>query len=93
MAIGQDLFEVVGYVEYFQPCYDLLRPRGRMSITTPVPETDWIRQVTEVLELSRKRTSPHSNLVRLLTVPLFEQKQIEIIIGLGQWAIFHRAPR
>lgn len=81
-------FEVVEHVNCFQACFDLLRPNGKMLITTPVPETDWILKITESLGLNQKRTSPHDHLIHLRSVPHFRQKHIKIILGLGQWAIF-----
>jgi 2-polyprenyl-3-methyl-5-hydroxy-6-metoxy-1,4-benzoquinol methylase len=84
-------FEVVEHVDCFASCLDLLAPGGRMLITTPVPETDWILKITERLGLNQKRTSPHSNLVHLRKVPGFEKKDISIVLGLGQWAVFHKA--
>ena len=92
-AAGYDLiiaFEVVEHVDCFQACYDLLANGGKLLITTPVPETDWVLKITEALGLNQKRTSPHSNLVRLKSVPLFERKEVKIILGLGQWAVFHK---
>jgi len=81
-------FEVVEHVDCFQACFDLLKPGGKMLITTPLPETDWILRITEFLGLNQKRTSPHDHLIHLSRVPLFDQKDIRIILGLGQWAIF-----
>lgn len=81
-------FEVVEHVDCFQACFDLLKHGGRMLITTPVPETDWILKITEALGLNQKRTSPHDNLVHLNMVPLFPKKKIRIVLGLGQWAVF-----
>lgn len=81
-------FEVVEHVDCFQACFDLLKPGGRMLITTPVPETDWILKITESLGLNQKRTSPHDHLVTLKNIPLFSHKKISIILGLGQWAVF-----
>jgi len=81
-------FEVVEHVDCFAACHDLLREGGKMLITTPVPETDWILKITESLGLNQKRTSPHDHLVHLNRVKLFRQKDIKIILGLGQWAVF-----
>ena len=81
-------FEVVEHVDCFQACYDLLKPCGKMLITTPLPETDWILKIIESVGLCQKRTSPHNHLVRLKDVPIFSRKEIRIILGLGQWAVF-----
>jgi hypothetical protein len=81
-------FEVVEHVDCFDACYQLLRPGGKMLITTPVPEMDWLLKITESLGLNQKRTSPHDHLVDLQNVPFFNQKKIKIVLGLGQWAVF-----
>ncbi len=81
-------FEVVEHVDCFKACYDLLRPGGKMLITTPLPATDWILKIIETAGLSQKRTSPHNHLVRLKDVPIFSRKEIRIILCLGQWAVF-----
>jgi len=83
-------FEVVEHVDCFQACYDLLANHGRLLITTPVPERDWILKITEGLGLNQKRTSPHDHLVHLDRVPLFEKKDVKIVMGLGQWATFQK---
>lgn len=82
-------FEVVEHVDCFQECYDLLKPGGRMFITTPRPKTDWVLKVLEALGLNQKRTSPHDFLVDLTKVSVpFREKQVTLVGGLSQWAIF-----
>ena len=80
-------FEVVEHVDCFSSCHALLKPGGKMLITTPLPQTDWILKITESFGLNQKRTSPHDYLVDLRTVSIFPYKQISIIFGLGQWAV------
>ena len=81
-------FEVVEHVDCFRACHDLLRPGGRMLITTPVPHFDWAMKILEGLGLNQKRTSPHSNLVYLNQVNEFATKDICHILALSQWAVF-----
>ncbi len=81
-------FEVVEHVDCFPACYELLRPGGRLMITTPVPAMDWLLHVCEKLGLNQRRTSPHDHLVDLARVPYFEQKDVKIIHWVCQWAIF-----
>jgi 2-polyprenyl-3-methyl-5-hydroxy-6-metoxy-1,4-benzoquinol methylase len=81
-------FEVVEHVDCFQACYDLLKPGGRLAITTPLPHMDWLLKFLEALGLNQRRTSPHSNLVYLDRVPLFAHKEIRRVAGLSQWAVF-----
>lgn len=81
-------FEVVEHVDCFDACYQLLKQGGKMLITTPVPKMDWLLKITEGLGLNQRRTSPHDHLVDLRNVSAFANKSIEIVLGLGQWAVF-----
>jgi 2-polyprenyl-3-methyl-5-hydroxy-6-metoxy-1,4-benzoquinol methylase len=81
-------FEVVEHVDCFRACYDLLKPGGRMLITTPLPSRDWVMKLLERVRLNQKRTSPHDHLVDLTRVPLFRDKQVKIVGCLSQWGIF-----
>jgi len=83
-------FEVVEHVDCFSECYDLLKPGGRLMITTPLPCMDWFLKVLEFFGLNQKRTSRHDHLVYLKNVELFSDKKINIIAGLSQWAIFKK---
>ena len=64
-------FEVVEHVDCFKPCYELLKPGGKLMVTTPVPHMDWAMKLLETLGLNQKRTSPHDHLVYLSQAPLF----------------------
>jgi 2-polyprenyl-3-methyl-5-hydroxy-6-metoxy-1,4-benzoquinol methylase len=81
-------FEVVEHVDCFRACYDLLKPGGRMLITTPLPHRDWVMKALETCGLNQKRTSPHDHLVYLNQVPLFAEKRVKTVAGLSQWAVF-----
>lgn len=81
-------FEVVEHVDCFRECYDLLKPGGRLMLTSPVPQMDWVMKALEAVGLNQKRTSPHDHLVSFGKVPLFANKQIEVVGGLAQWGIF-----
>ena len=83
-------FEVVEHVDCFQECYDLLKPSGRLFITTPLPHADWLLKLLEALWLTQKRTSPHSNLVYLRSIPGFAKQEARNVFGIGQWGVFHK---
>lgn len=86
-------FEVVEHVDCFQACYDMLKPGGRMLITTPLPSMDWALRIMEALGLNQKRTSPHNHLVRLADVPGFEKTVLRTVGFLSQWAILTKPRR
>ena len=81
-------FEVVEHVDCFRACHDLLRPGGRMLITTPLPHRDWVMKALEAVGLNQRRTSPHDHLVYLDRVPLFAEKRVKVVAGLSQWGVF-----
>ena len=78
-------FEVVEHVDCFRECYDLLKPGGRLLLTSPVPRMDWAMKILEGLGLNQKRTGPHDHLVDFRNVPLFERREIKIVSFLSQW--------
>ncbi len=81
-------FEVLEHVNCIQACYDLLKPNGRLYMTSPMPEMDWLLLLLEKIGLNQKRTSAHSNLTHFKDISLFRSKQIRIMSGLSQWGFF-----
>ena len=81
-------FELVEHVNCFNECRELLKPGGKLMVTTPVPHMDWFMVFLEFLGLNQKRTSPHINLTYLKNVDCFSVKEIKIISYLAQWGIF-----
>jgi len=80
-------FEIVEHVDCWEACHSLLKPGGRMLVTTPLPHRDWILKLLEDLGLNQRRTSPHDRLVYLEKVPYFSRKDVRVVAGLSQWAI------
>ena len=80
-------FEVVEHVDLFAEAYDLLRPGGKLLLTSPVPEMDWAMKLLEAAGLNQKRTSPHDHLIDFRTIPAFEAIEIRRVAGLSQWGI------
>jgi predicted SAM-dependent methyltransferase len=83
-------FEVVEHVDCFGECFDLLKPGGRLMLTSPVPHMDWVMKTLEVLGLNQKRTSPHSQLIYFTKIPRFETVELKTKAGLSQWGILRR---
>ena len=81
-------FEVVEHVNCFKECYELLKPGGRLMLTSPVPHMDWVMKLLELIGLNQKRTSPHDHLIYFQNIPYFKTKDIRIIGFLSQWGIF-----
>ncbi|HXA10334.1 MAG TPA: methyltransferase domain-containing protein [Chthoniobacterales bacterium] len=83
-------FEVVEHTPCFKECHELLKSDGRLLVTTPMPQFDWLLNVFESLRLTQKRTSAHANLVSVKTVPGFVLERARYPFGLGQWAILRK---
>lgn len=86
-------FEVVEHDDLWQAFYDLLKPSGRLLLTTPAPSGDWFLKILEAISLNQKRTSAHSHLIDVRTVKLFEVVYYKRILGLSQWAILKKGIR
>lgn len=83
-------FEVVEHVDCFNACYDLLKPGGRLLLTSPIPHMDWAMKILETLRLNQKRTSPHDHLVYFRDVPYFQEKEIRVVALLSQWGVLYK---
>ncbi len=83
-------FEVVEHVDLFAEAFELLRPGGKLLLTSPIPERDWIMQLLEAIGLNQKRTSPHDHLIDFRTIPFFEPIALKRVAGLSQWGILRK---
>ena len=80
-------FEVVEHVDCFKQCFDLLKPGGKLLISSPVPHLDWVMRTLEVFRLNQQRTSSHDHLIYFREIPYFNQKDIKIVGLLAQWGV------
>ena len=83
-------FEVVEHVDIFPACEALLKPGGKLLVTTPLPRADWIMKLLENVGLNQKRTSPHSNLLYLKDVGGLQLISRRNVAGLSQWGVFEK---
>jgi SAM-dependent methyltransferase len=83
-------FEVVEHVDLVDECFDLLKPGGKLLLTSPVPSRDWVMKLLEIVGLNQKRTSPHDNLVDFRTLSPFEMEDYRVVAGLSQWGILRK---
>jgi 2-polyprenyl-3-methyl-5-hydroxy-6-metoxy-1,4-benzoquinol methylase len=84
-------FEVVEHVDIYPACEALLKKDGKLLVTTPLPHTDWIMQLLELVKLNQTRTSEHCNLHYLKPVNGLIIHSKKNIAGLSQWGIFAKA--
>jgi SAM-dependent methyltransferase len=83
-------FEVIEHVQLIRETFDLLKPGGKLMLTSPVPHFDWVMKIFEVVGLNQKRTSPHSNLVYFPHLPWYEMVDYRRLGGLSQWGILRK---
>lgn len=83
-------FEVIEHVPCFREMFDLLKPGGLLMLTSPMPSSDWLCWVLELLGLAQKRTSPHAHLIDFRRIPLFEPVQLRRVGLLSQWGILRK---
>lgn len=81
-------FEVVEHVDCWRASFDLLKPGGKMLVTTPLPHRDWILRMLETIGLNQRRTSPHDHLTDLHTIDVFSDRKVIVVAMLSQWAVF-----
>jgi len=85
-------FEVIEHGDFSLSFHELLKPDGRLFLTTPLPAMDPVCKVLEALRLLQRRTSPHDNLIDLRRFPRFEVIERRIKAGISQWGVLRPLP-
>ncbi|NUR62510.1 MAG: class I SAM-dependent methyltransferase [Catenulispora sp.] len=87
-------FEVIEHGDFYDALAALLKPGGKLMVTTPVPHLDWLCRVMERLGVNQRRSSPHTHLIYLRDLPpTFELQSYQIKGGMSQWGVFERVPQ
>jgi 2-polyprenyl-3-methyl-5-hydroxy-6-metoxy-1,4-benzoquinol methylase len=81
-------FEVIEHGDFAKAMYDLLKPGGKVFVTTPVPHMDWLCKTLETVGLNQHRTSPHTHLIYLEKVPHLHLADKQIKGLMSQWGVF-----
>lgn len=81
-------FEVIEHVDIVPDSLALLKPGGKLLLTSPVPHMDWLMKALEHAGLNQRRTSPHSNLTYFKTIRGFRTRSLRTVAGLSQWGVF-----
>lgn len=81
--------EMIEHVDCCKEIKEILKPKGTLIISTPVPRLDWLCFFFEQVNLFQKRTSPHSNLFYLTSVP-FKPVFTQALFGINQLGIFKK---
>lgn len=82
--------EVIEHVDCIDAIRDLLKPAGKLFLTSPVPHFDWICRLMEGVGLTQRRTSPHSNLTYFEKIPCFELVWLRRVAGIAQWGVLEK---
>jgi SAM-dependent methyltransferase len=86
-------FEVIEHGDFYDALAALLKPGGKLMVTTPVPHMDWLCRVLERLGVNQRRSSPHTHLIRLRDLPpSFDLRHYQVKGGISQWGVFERVP-
>jgi 2-polyprenyl-3-methyl-5-hydroxy-6-metoxy-1,4-benzoquinol methylase len=85
-------FEVLEHVDCMQDCFALLRPGGRLLVTSPYPPADWFLEKLEKWQLNQPRTSPHDHLTYFKEDEQFAIARMWRPLMMSQWCIFSRKP-
>ncbi len=80
-------FEVLEHVDCMDDCYALLRPGGRLMITSPYPPMDWFLEKLEKWKLNQSRITPHGHLTYFKDTPQFQVLRMWRPLGMSQWCI------
>jgi SAM-dependent methyltransferase len=85
-------FEVIEHVDCMDDCFALLKPGGRLLVTSPYPPADRLLEKLEKWKLNQPRTSPHDHLMYLKETNQFEITKMWRPLWMSQWCIFRRKP-
>lgn len=80
-------FEVVEHCDMAEALHALLKPSGRLFVTSPVPHMDWACRALEQIGLLQPRTSDHTHLVDLRQYPRFSAIDHRVKGLVAQWAV------
>lgn len=85
-------FEVLEHVDCMNDCFALLKPGGKLLVTSPYPPADWILKKLEEWHLNQPRTSPHDHLAYFKETSQFAIDHLWRPLMMSQWVVFRRKP-
>ena len=79
--------EMLEHVDCLAEIDFILKPKGLLIASSPVPHLDWLCLILEKLKIFQDRGTPHSNLFNLDKIPykIFKKK---ILYGINQFYVF-----
>jgi SAM-dependent methyltransferase len=85
-------FEVLEHVDCMDDCFLLLKPGGRLLVTSPYPPADRFLKKLEEWKLNQPRTSQHDHLMYFEETAQFHISRMWRPLRMSQWCIFRRKP-
>jgi 2-polyprenyl-3-methyl-5-hydroxy-6-metoxy-1,4-benzoquinol methylase len=82
--------EVLEHVDCMDDCFALLKPGGRLLVTSPYPPADRFLEKLEKWKLNQPRTSPHDHLFFFEETHQFQIVKMWRPLRMSQWCIFKR---
>ena len=82
--------EIIEHVNCIEEIKHILKPGGLFIVSTPIPKFDLLFRIGEYFSLLQKRTSPHSNLLSIDSIP-FKLIKKKTLFGIVQCGIFQKA--
>ena len=83
-------FEVLEHVDCMDDCYALLKPNGKLMVTSPYPPADSFLKKLEEWRLNQPRTSPHDHLTYFKESAQFAIDRFWRPLFMSQWYVFCR---
>ena len=85
-------FEVLEHVDCMDDCFELLKPGGKLLVTSPYPSADGFLKKLEEWHLNQPRTSAHDHHTYFKETAQFAIERSFRPLMLSQWCIFRRKP-
>lgn len=82
--------EMLEHVDCLEEIDYILKPKGLLIASSPVPHFDWLCLLFEKLRIFQDRGTPHSNLFFLDRIP-YKILEKKILFGINQFYIFKKA--
>jgi len=83
--------EMLEHEDCSEQIREILRPGGKLIISTPSPRWDWALWLGEQVRVCQPRSSPHSNLFWLPELP-FRLVRSETLFGVVQLGVYLNEP-
>ncbi|MFZ0662935.1 MAG: class I SAM-dependent methyltransferase [Acidobacteriaceae bacterium] len=85
-------FEVLEHVDCVDDCFTLLKPGGKLLVTSPYPPADKLLKKLEEWHLNQPRTSAHDHLAYFEETNQFAIDRLWRPLMMSQWVVFRRKP-